>query len=229
MVTKNVQIAIRVKANRVETRGYRSLIFTRPMNFNYESGDWIDIAHTDTSLSGGKTYSLSSSPTEPDLMITFKDGFSELKRALMAAKPGDTFIVTQYGNDYAFTLKQHKPSVLIAGGVGIAPFRSMIKELYDTRSKDTVMLIYLHKTADFLFLEELREWESVLPNLSVSYLTTETLNKKKRSQAILSAIRSNESPFYIAGPEAMVEYTEHLLLDSGVDISNIKIDSFGGY
>lgn len=33
----------------------------------------------------------------------------------------------------------------------------------------------------------------------------------------------------VAGPEAMVENTEHLLLDNGVNIKDIRIDSFGTY
>lgn len=229
MVVKNVQIEISVKANRVDTDGYRSIIFDRPKDFNYESGDWIDIQYLDPQLSGGRTYSLSSSPTEPDLMITFKEGFSELKKRLASAKAGDKFTIVQYGNDYGFTIKPHKPSVLIAGGVGIAPFRSMIKELYDLGNKDQVELLYLNKTPDFLFMNELNQWQATIPNFSITYLTTENLNKKKKSKAILNAIKSNESSFYIAGPEAMAEFTEHLLLDNGVDISNIKIDSFGGY
>ena len=229
MVHKNTSIVITVRENRIETQNYRSLIFERPQGFTFESGDWIDIEGINGPLAGGKTYSLSSSPTDPELMITFKDGFSELKRAMMTAIPGDTFKIVQYGNDYKFTLHPHKPSTLIAGGVGIAPFRSMLKEIIDTGDANIINLLYLNKTPDFLFLQEIEHWSKKLKNFKVSYLVTGAAKKKDKTKFILSAIGTLDQNFYIAGPEGMVESTKHLLIDAGVSVKNIKIDSFGGY
>lgn len=229
MVHKNTNIPITVKENRLEMAGCRSIVFARPPGFVYEPGDWIDIRFGDEDLKGGKTYSLTSSPTEPDLMITFKDGMSEIKRSLAALQAGQRITIIQYGNDYAFTLKPHKPSTLIAGGVGIAPFRSMVKRMVDAGTKDGADLIYLNQTSEFLFKDELSAWLELLPSLSVTYIVTKQLKKKDRMKLITATVRSTSRSFYIAGPEGMVEATEHLLIDLGVDIGDIKIDSFSGY
>lgn len=229
MVHEATNIVISVKENIEETPGYRSIIFDRPRGFEYESGDWIDIKSSTKNLKGGPTYSLSSSPTEPDLMITFKEGLSEMKLALAASKSGNTFVIFQYGNAYQFTLKPHKISMLIAGGVGVAPFRSMIKEMTDTGDASEVSLLYLNKTSEFLYKDELMRWSELLPNLNITYLVTEELKRKDQNKAITSHMHSTEQFFYIAGPEGMVENTEHLLLDIGVSLDDIKIDSFGGY
>lgn len=229
MVYKHTNITIIVKTNFPETPGYRSVVFERPPDFTFESGDWIDIRFSDPDLKGGPTYSLSSSPTEPDLMITFKDGLSEIKRALAALTAGDQLTIFQYGNDYKFTLKPHRMSTLIAGGVGVAPFRSMLGELAATSGQNELKLIYMNKDRDFLFKTELDAWQKLLPNLSITYIVTDELNRKDRTKALLSAITTMDQTFYIAGPEGMVESTEHLLLDNGVKIADIKIDSFGGY
>ncbi len=229
MVHKNIDIPIIVKENRIETDGCRSIVFERPRNFVFESGDWIDVEFVNQSLKGGKTYTLSSSPTEPQLMITFKDGISELKKALAASKPGDKLKIVQYGNDYKFTLNPTKSSTLIAGGVGIAPFRSMLQEMVDLKTKNNVDLIYLNKTAEFVFLAELERYEKLLPGLTITYIVTKGLKKKDKTKALLSAIKTPDQSFYIAGPEGMVEFSEHLLLDWGVQLANIKIDSFYGY
>lgn len=229
MVHTDTNIPIAVKANSTESLGYRSLVFERPANFTFESGDWIDIQPKDQILSGGNTYSLSSSPTEPDLMITFKDGFSPLKQVLASAKPGDSFNILQYGNDYKFTLNPNRSSTLVAGGVGVAPFRSMIKEMLDTQSKNQVHLIYMNKTPDFLFKTELDSWTRGLAGLRITYVVTEGLKKKEKTKILLEAIKDTDQSFYIAGPEGMVESTEHLLLDNKVALRDIKIDSFGGY
>lgn len=229
MVHKDTHITIIVKENRIETPNYRSIVFRRPRGFVFESGDWIDIEPKDKVLKGGKTYSLSSSPTESDVMITFKDGVSELKRVLAAAKPGDEFTIVQYGNDYKFTLNPNKTSTLIAGGVGIAPFRSMLQEMVDTNDTNLVNAIYLNQSEDFLFQHELENYRRQLPGLNITYIVTKELRRKDRTKALLSAIETLDQSFYIAGPEGMVEATEHLLLDAGVALRSIKIDSFGGY
>jgi ferredoxin-NADP reductase len=228
MVHKGTDITISVKNVVEETPGYKSIIFERPRGFDYESGDWIDLKIKDKNLKGGNTYSLSSSPTEPDLMITFREGLSELKVALASSKPGDEFNIYQYGNAYKFTLKPHKTSMLIAGGVGVAPFRSMIKEMIDTGDANQVSLVYLNKTPEFLYKHELIEWSHLLPNLHVTYVVTEELKRKDTNKTITSLIHATEQFFYIAGPEGLVESTEHLLLDNGVRLDDIKIDSFSG-
>lgn len=229
MVYKNVLIELTVKSLYAETPGYWSVEFERPIGFQYEAGDWIDIEFPDQDLAGGKTYSLSSAPTEQYLRITFREGLSALKKALVNVAPGDKVMMTQYGNDYGFQLRQNQSSVLVAGGVGIAPFRSMIKDMFDQRSRDTAMLIYLNQNEAFLFKDELELWSKSLPAFSISYIVTKDTGRKKREKLILSLIKEFNQNFYIAGPPAMVEAHEHLLIDAGVKVRDIRIDSFGGY
>lgn len=229
MVYKNQQIELIVKSSRIETPNHRSVFFHRPTGFTFEAGDWVDIEFEQRTLGGGKTYSISSSPTESDIRITLRDGLSELKRVLQSVKGGERFFITQYGNDYDFQLRSNRSSVLIAGGVGVAPFRSMLKEMYDNHDLNDVTLIYLNQNNDFLFKDELDGWQQELPNLTINYVETKSLNRKKREKLILSMIKDQNPNFYIAGPPGMVESTEHLLIESGVLPRNIRIDSFGGY
>lgn len=230
MVTKNQNLALLVKHVEAESSGYLSVYFHRPVNFVFEAGDWIDISFGGKQLSGGNTYSLSSSPTETDLRITLREGISELKRALQSAQPNDQWYITQYGNDYKFQLNKSRASTLIAGGVGIAPFRSMLKEMFDHNDKNEVSLLYLNQAESFLFRDELDVWAKKLPNLTITYIATKELNRKKREKLLLSLIKGPEQNFYISGPPTMVESNEHLLIDhAGVQVRNIRIDSFGGY
>ena len=228
-VTKNQHIELTVTRTRQEQPLYWSVYFKRPENFIFEAGDWIDIGFEGRTLRGGITYSISSSPLESDLRITFREGISEFKRALQSVKPGDRLFISQYGNDYGFQLKENRSSVLIAGGVGIAPFRSMLQEMHENRDKNDVLLIYLNQSDQFLFKTELETWSGSLPNLVISYIVTKDINRKKREKLILSLIKNQNQNFYISGPTGMVESNEHLLIDSGVQVRNIRIDSFGGY
>jgi ferredoxin-NADP reductase len=229
MVTSNQNIKLVVKSLRNEMLDYWSVVFERPAGFVFEAGDWIDLEFKEGSLKGGKTYSLSSSPTETDIVITFRKGLSELKRTLQSLQPGDEVYISQFGNDYDFQLNHNRSSVLIAGGVGIAPFRSMLKEILDHHSQNDVSLIYLNQNQTFLFEDEINDWSAKLPNLLVTYINTKDINRKKREKLIQSLIKDVFQNFYISGPPGMVESNEHLLIDMGVQIHNIRIDSFGGY
>lgn len=229
MVTKNQNIELIALRNESEQPGYRSIFFARPINFDFEAGDWIDIQFSGQKLNGGITYSVSSSPTEGDIRITFREGISEFKKALQSIQPNERLFISQYGNDYDFQLKMNQSSVLIAGGVGIAPFRSMIKAMFDNGDMNSVTLIYLNQNDNFLFKDQLDIWAKALPNLSIEYISTKEINRKKREKLLLSLIKNPNQNFYISGPPAMVESNEHLLIDAGVKVRDIRIDSFGGY
>lgn len=228
MAHKKVDIPIVVKEVRPETPGHLSLVFERPPGFDYEAGDWIDLGF-DEDLSGGKTYSLSSAPTEADLVITFKEGQSGIKRTLQNARAGDAHRITAYGNDYEFSLRQHRNSVLIAAGVGVAPFRSMIAALADTSRAEAVHLTYFNRSPDFLFLDEFESWQRQLPAVSIDYVLTHGMKSKERRRLLSECVDDFVHYYYIAGPPAMIESTEVVLMAAGVDHDDIRIDAFGGY
>lgn len=229
MLRRHLNIKLVVKALVAETADYKSVIFERPKDFVFQAGDWIDIEHAGGYLQGGQTYSLSSSPLDAELMITFREGLSPLKKALGSAKPGDEWHITQYGNAYDFWLSKNKSSVLVAGGVGIAPFRSMLKEVFEKRIKNDVHLIYLNQTEDFLFKEQLDNWASALPNIKITYIVTKELDRTKREKLLASIIGDVNQQFYIAGPPGMVNGTINLIKGRGVHERDIKMDSFDGY
>lgn len=229
MVYKNVTIPLHVLRREQLDATTVSVYFSRPVGFHYEAGDWIDIVFPNEQLSGGITYSLSSSPTEPELAITFRTGISPFKRRLQTVTAGTSVHITQYGNDYGFHLKDNRSSVLIAGGIGIAPFRSMLKEMFDTHTHNAVQLIYINKGTSYVFETEIKTYTAALPRVTPVFIDTKELNRKKREKLLLSTIKKDAHHYFIAGPETMVESTEHLLIDNGINVKDIRIDSFGGY
>lgn len=233
MAHQDVDIELTVRHVRAETPQHLSVVYERPRGFEYEAGDWIDLRF-DTDLRGGRTYSLSSSPTEPDLMITFTEGQSEIKRTLAASSPGDTARITAFGNDYDFQLDEHRDSVLIAGGVGAAPFRGMLRtahqrEVVDGQRPGSVDLVHLNATDAFLFRDELDTWRSEMSDVRIHRIVTKGLHRKDRERVLRDVIPVTAHHYYIAGSEGMIETTETLLDSMGVDHDDIRIDVFGGY
>ncbi len=78
-------------------------------------------------------------------------------------------------------------------------------------------------------MNELDEWLKKMPDVSMTTVITSNITKKERIKILAKSIVDTDCTCYIAGPEAMVENTEHILLDLGVRVDAIKIDSFSGY
>lgn len=99
----------------------------------------------------------------------------------------------------------------------------------DHSDKHDVQLIYLNQNDNFLFRSELDEWSDKMSNIKITYIQTRDVNRKKREKLIQSLIKNINQNFYVSGPPSMVESNEHLLIDMGVNVRDIRIDSFGGY
>ena len=120
---------------------------------SYRPGQFITVYFPETGHAEGKSYSISSSPDEKYMALTVK-GVGTFSNKLVAMKPGDTISGSRpYG--YFYTEEETSSLILVAGGIGSAPFRSMIVDTlykYPTRK---IYLFYSNKTrGDIIFKKE---------------------------------------------------------------------------
>jgi predicted ferric reductase len=107
-------------------------------------------------------WTIASSPSEPDgLMLAIKE-LGDFTRTIGSSKPGDA--VTVHGPFGRFSHHLHSGAdelVFIAAGIGITPFRSMIRWMTDRAENRRVLLLYANKSAeDIAFGEELEECQN---------------------------------------------------------------------
>lgn len=232
MSDSDLNIPLIVKELRSEAADCLSIVYERPRAFTFEAGMWMDIRFLSEELSIGRTYSFSSSPTEPDLMITFKKGITKFKKSMERVQPGDVMLITQYGSN-GFRVDRKSKSVFIAGGVGIAPFRSMIKEGIDYGDPLNIDLIYMNSTDDFPFRRELEQWQETDRSLRVHYVVSSKEGRLTKDMLRRYLDRSDTTgakyKYYIAGPPAMVSSFESMLSSLQVEGGSILTDSFTGY
>lgn len=185
-------------------------------------------------------FTIASSPTEPLLMFAIKvpERPSSLKAALLAMRPGGEISASDLEGDFVLPSSPDVPCCLIAGGIGITPFRSMVKYLLDTNSRRPITLIYSNlRREDIAFRGILDEAERRL-GLKVVY----TLNGEEippdwegRTGFVDALMVRDEVPdymdrlFYVAGPVAMVVAMGKMLSSMGIPGDRIKRDYFPGY
>ncbi len=210
-----------------------SLIFEKPENFSFYPGQYLDYElpvddpNGKTKSGDTRAFTISASPTEDFLMLSTKVGHTPFKKALAQLKPEDGIKTSHPAG--TFILDEKSPAIFIAGGIGITPFRSMIKYAFDQKLSTPITLIYSNSDANFPFKKELDSWQNELNNLTIHFINTTTQGRLDKEKLISYQLSVISSIFYLAGPPKMVDSFEKMLIDSGVDKTNIRYDHFDGY
>jgi ferredoxin-NADP reductase/Na+-translocating ferredoxin:NAD+ oxidoreductase RnfD subunit len=217
-------------ANKIqEASGIESFIFTGKAGFKYNAGQYMEwtLSQHDSDFRGNRRYlTISSSPTEQDLMFTLRvpEKPSAFKSGVENFKKGDQILADGLAGEFTLPKSEKQKLAFLAGGVGITPFRSMVKYALDFKQQRDIHLIYsANSKAEFAFEELFEEAKEI--GLKTSYITKDL--DKDRIQKLIPDL--NERTFYISGPYGFVHSMEKYLLDLQVPASHIKTDYFPGY
>lgn len=219
-----------IKLKKIEQRGiYYDFIFDRPPHFDFSAGQYLEwtLRHKHADIRGNRrTFSIASSPTEQELRIGTKlpEKPTSFKMALSHMNAGDTIRISRLSGNFVLPEDPKQPVVLIAGGVGVTPYRSMLRSLVDKQETRDIQLLYTAATdADFQYRDLLKQAEAF--GVRTTYITD-----KVDSESLHKLVpQTSKKIFYISGPNKMVDYYRGLLHAQGVSYSSIKKDFFAGY
>lgn len=145
---------------------------------------------------------------------------------LNQVKVGDKILMTQpIGN---FNVHEdYEKSLVIAGGIGITPIRSIFRHLQFHNLKDNAFTVfYSDDRGKFAYVETFEEIKKAMPNLDFYFISDrEELNQKV--EAYVKENRNN-SEYLIAGSPSMNKVFSEKLQHAGIEKSNIKTDVFNG-
>ncbi len=173
-------------------------------------------------------FTISSAPFEKNITITTRisPNGSSFKKALVAMPLGGT--IEANGPDGDFIVEDaEREMILIAGGIGITPFHSMLLELDHNHLHINAKLLYANRDDDFVFKGELEALLKRHRNFSIDYFSGD---KRIDSTTVLKVAPNLTAPlFYVSGPEPMVELFEKMLRGMGILDEHMKRDYFPGY
>ncbi len=166
---------LKVKTFKQETVDTVSLTFEIPTHLQdelkYSAGQYLTIKVPADTLDNRRAYSISSTPFDgKDIKVTIKKVPEGLVSGYLndKVKEGDTLeVMPPMGH---FTLEQTKNShnhnnfVFFAGGSGISPIYSMIKQALLSNIQSKCYLFYANRTEDnIIFDEEIKELQRANP------------------------------------------------------------------
>jgi ferredoxin-NADP reductase len=231
--------------NRAEVaEGTMAFHFEKPVHFDFRAGQAADVTLAnppETDAEGNtRTFSIASSPFEKELVFATRLRDTAFKRSLKKVPLGTAVTISPASGSFTLHKNSAKPAVFLAGGIGITPFFSIVRQADHDRLPHRLYLFYSNRRPeDAAFLEELRPSGRSNPNFRLICTMTDMAHSRKEwsletgliNQEMLSRyLERLQGPiYYIAGPPVMVTGMRKMLVGAGVDEDDIRTEEFAGY
>ena len=228
-----------VVGNTIETPRVHSLLLDVPDWPGHLAGQHVDVRLTsEDGYQAQRSYSIASAPEDQRLMLTIERlEAGEVSPYLSdALKPGDALELRgPIGGYFVWHEPLGGPLLLLAGGSGVVPFRSILRHHAATRSKVPVRLLYsARRFAEVIYREEL---ERLAANgVDVTFTLTRewpdgwTGYRRRIDSDLLHEIAwpPSENPLvYACGPTSFVETAANALVSLGHQPTRIRTERFG--
>jgi ferredoxin-NADP reductase len=148
-------------------------------------------------------------------------------------KIGDCFEISNPMGKFTYSKNLGENIVLIAGGSGIVPMKSIMRYCTDEKLDTKITLLYSAKRPeDIIYKEELKELEKTNHNIKIAYTMTQVDRSKWKGYIgridkdfILKNVKNiTESIYYLCGPLGFIRDIASILKELGVDRRQIKRD-----
>lgn len=218
--------------------------FEKPEYLEFTAGQFVDLSLINPqeidSAGTSRTLTIASAPFENELMFAMRIRDTAFKQVLRDLPLGSESMIDDPAG--VFTL-HHKPSraaVFIAGGIGITPFLSILRQAARDKLPHQLHLFFSNRRPeDAAFLSELRDMQNINPNYQFIPTMTQMWRSKRKwagetsyiGAALLAKYLGSIVGliYYVAGPPPMIEATRQMLLEHGVGRDDINADPFDGY
>lgn len=234
IVSPKYKLILKLKEKIKLSNDTYDFLFTPDDPINFTAGQYMEFTfdHANPDARGNRRYlSLANSPTEPDIRlgVKFGDPPSSFKKNLFEMTKDQKIVASQLIGDFTLPGDKNKKLVFIAGGIGITPFRSMIKYLLDTDQKRDIVMIYSAKTKDeFVYDEILKDAKEKLGAKII--LNESSTQGHMEPETIAKEIPDyKQRTFYISGSHGVVMSFEDMIKKLGVSRKQIVTDYFPGF
>ncbi len=220
-----------------------SLRLAKPTGFTFEPGQAIRLtipAGTPVGAGEARVLSIASAPHEDDMtVITRVRDSSSFKQALKGMPDSAELQLSGPLGSFTKDGDQNRPTVFLAGGIGITPFLSMIRDANHSCRLDKTTLFYSNRSpADAAMLQELQGLSASEAGFRFVATMSEVDDASDwdgetgwiDEQMLLRYLTDLTSPiYYCVGPQAFVSAMNALLAAAGVKKDNIRFEQFSGY
>jgi len=247
MAAKEIPLAGYVSKllNRVEVaQDTMAFHFEKPAGFDFKPGQSADLTlmnPPETDSEGNtRTFSIASAPFENQLVFATRMRDTAFKRSLKQIAVGTAVKMDSAMGSFTLHKNAAKPAVLLAGGIGITPFFSMVRQAdHDHAPHKLHLFCSNRRPEDTPFLGTLQGLEKSNPNFILVCTMTDMAKSTKEwngetglidEEMLSKHLTALQGPiYYIAGPPTMVAGVRKVLVAANVDEDDIRTEDFAGY
>jgi ferredoxin-NADP reductase len=168
-------------------------------------------------------FTISSAPSEGTINISTRISESAFKQALNAMKPGDEIRTHSLGGDFIWEEADGVPVTLVAAGIGVTPFRSILLQRKALEKPLNATLLYFNRGGGVPFEKELQKLSQEYSEFVLKIVVGEPITADKIFEL---APQASVETVYLSGPAPMVTSIGSDLKERRVII---KQDWFPGY
>jgi len=208
--------------------------------FSFQPGQYAAISFRRNGRpTPARCFSIVSSPTEQDILQFSTRSKGHFTKALNSLKAGDEVEVRGSFGAFVFDAQRDQDTILLAGGIGITPFMSMIRFATDINLNNNITLLYSCQNQDDVpFANELLELEARNPHFKTFFIisqgptdkfaglqvNTGRISPEVLDQIVISGYASKT--VFICGPPAFMRSMAKLSQDKGVASNRIITEAF---
>jgi ferredoxin-NADP reductase/nitrite reductase/ring-hydroxylating ferredoxin subunit len=227
-----------------------SFKFSRNDEYNhldYKAGQYaiVDLGTKEDPKGPTRSFTMASSPTEDGILITTRIRDTPFKKKLASLDIESTVNITSPMGEFVLPDDNSKSIVFLSGGIGVTPFRSMVKYVTDNQVPSKITMFDSNRNIEnTLFKAEFDDCLKHNNNLKIIYTISEEEQSsnldewryeqgrinKAMIEKYLSGNELESALFYVCGPPAMLNAMKQILKDElKVPDERIKIEEFTGY
>lgn len=243
LVSPKTRLVLHLKKRRQIAPNAYEFLFTPSRKLAFAPGQYMEwtLGHEEPDSRGNRRYfTLASAPTEADLRlgVRFSDRSSSFKQAMLVMDPHTEIIASQVAGDFTLPKNPNQKLIFIAGGIGVTPFRSMIKYLLDTHQRRPIVLFYGNRTIKDIVYKDVFDQAERESGIRTIYTVEDPAGIQDGWMGLVGRITPKmiatyapwyrEAIFYISGPNVMVNAFQDILHRMDIPDSQIKTDYFAG-
>ncbi len=234
---------MRLIEKKKEIENVYSFIFEANKKVSWQPGQYLhyELTHPHADDRGAERwFTISAAPFEKHIMLTTRfvpeahperqskgdtEHSSTFKKALFNLEIGQDIKSGEPRGDFLLEPDASR-HILIAGGIGITPYRSQLLQLDHDSKQLNADLLYANRDEKFVFGDLFARLEKKHPEFKV----IKFVGDQRISQSDVQPYLKDEGTiFYISGPRPMVEAYQHMLETLDVHPERVKTDYFPGY
>jgi len=232
--TSSVYHRVRLISREMVAENTMALTIERPQDFIFEAGQNTTISIPGKHADDLREFTIASAPHEKDIMLAMRIRNSNFKNECYALKPGS--IITMRSPAGSLWKETVEPQIWISGGIGITPFRSIIRHLLHLQSPLAVTHIHSdHSRASVPFLEEFES--NATEHQGYKFFPTMTREAAKEGlrgritgEMIAShALAYASSCYFVVGTTSFLGAMREALSQLGVPLERVRTERFEGY